>query len=95
MGKSVRQLGELEGVGRECLRDFEKLGIHSVSELRKRDPLKLYLELERLTGSDQDICVLDTFRCAVAQARNPQLPKAQRKWWYWSKKRKELDRLGK
>lgn len=94
MGKAVRKLADLEGVGRECLRDFEALGIHSVFSLSKKDPVKLYLELERISGRSQDICVLDTLRCAVAQAKNPRLPKAQRKWWYWSKKRKELDPRG-
>ena len=36
----------------------------------------------------EDICVLDVFRCAVAQAKNPRLPAAQRNWWYWSRLRK-------
>jgi hypothetical protein len=32
--------------------------------------------------------VLDTFCCAVAQARDPGLPAEQRNWWYWSRLRK-------
>jgi hypothetical protein len=35
-----------------------------------------------------DICVLDTFCAAVAQARNPKLAVEKCQWWYWSKKRK-------
>jgi hypothetical protein len=41
-----------------------------------------------LTGTRQDPCVLDGFRCAVAQARDPHLPAAQRNWWWWSRQRK-------
>ncbi|MGH9813914.1 MAG: helix-hairpin-helix domain-containing protein, partial [Candidatus Acidiferrales bacterium] len=51
-------------------------------------PEQLYEELCRRTGQSQDICVLDTFRAAVAQARNPRLPARQRSWWYWSRLRK-------
>lgn len=94
MGKEDRKLADLEGVGSECLRDFVALGIKSVSDLSKKNPDQLYQELERITGRPHDICVLDTLRCAVAQAKNPRLPKSQRKWWYWSKMRKELDRNG-
>jgi len=51
------------------LRDFELLGVPSVEALAERDPEQLYCELERLTRSRQDPCVLDTFCCAVAQAK--------------------------
>jgi len=42
----------------------------------------------RIKGVRIDPCCLDVFTCAVAQARNPKLPAAQRKWWYWSRVRK-------
>jgi alkylated DNA repair dioxygenase AlkB len=70
------------------LRDFDLLGIPSVSQLAKQDPKKMYSRLERLTSQPQDPCVLDTFQAAVAQARNPRLPAEQCQWWYWSRKRK-------
>lgn len=70
------------------LRDFELLRVTSVDDLATRDPDELYRELERMTKSRQDPCVLDTFRCAVAQARDPELPVEQRNWWYWSRVRK-------
>ena len=81
-------LEDLISIGPAMLRDFERLGIRSVSQLRKQDPAKMYARLERLTGTYQDPCVLDTFHAAVAQARNPRLPSEQCKWWYWSRKRK-------
>jgi hypothetical protein len=36
----------------------------------------------------QDPCVEDTFVCAVAQARDPELSSEQRNWWFWSRLRK-------
>lgn len=67
--------------------DFQHLGVNSVSQLARRNPDRLYLDLESLTGQRQDPCVLDTFRCAVAQARDPQLPREQCDWWWWSRQR--------
>lgn len=74
------------------LGDFELLRVTSVDDLAQRDPDELYRELERLTKTRQDPCVLDTFRCAVAQARDPELPLEQRSWWYWSRLRKAAKR---
>jgi len=71
------------------MKDFEQLGIRSVRELARRSPEKLYEQLCAVTGQRQDICVLDVFRAAVAQARDPKLPLARRNWWYWSRLRKK------
>jgi hypothetical protein len=85
---SFRRLQDLISIGPAMLRDFELLRIHSVPQLAKQDPKKMYARLERLTGQRQDPCVLDTFEAAVAQARNPRLPAEKCQWWYWSRKRK-------
>lgn len=84
-----KHLADLISIGPAMLRDFELLRIRSIPELAKAEPEKLYRKLERLTGEPQDICVLDVFRAAVAQARNPRLPAEQCQWWYWSMKRKD------
>ena len=83
-----RQLKELLSIGPATLRDLARLGIHSVPQLAKQQPEKMYTRLKRLTGRHQDICVLDVFEAAVAQARNPLLPAEQCQWWYWSRRRK-------
>ena len=83
-----RTLAELGSIGPAMLRDFERLGVRTVAQLARRNPEQLYEELCRRAGQSQDICVLDTFRAAVAQARNPRLPAAQTQWWYWSRLRK-------
>jgi len=83
-----RALGDLISIGPATLRDFKLLGVNSVAELARQNPEKLYGKLRRVTGQRPDICVLDTFRAGVAQAHNPRLPAEQRKWWYWSRRRK-------
>ncbi len=90
--KNTRTLGELGSIGPAILRDFERLGVRSVAALARRNPERLYEELCRRTGHSQDVCVLDTFRAAVAQARNPRLPAEQKRWWYWSRLRKARER---
>lgn len=83
-----RQLADLDSIGPAMLRDFERLGIRSVSQLAFSRPLALYERLSKITGHRQDPCMLDIFTCAVAQAKNPHLPAAQKRWWYWSRVRK-------
>lgn len=85
---TISGLRELRGVGRAMMADFELLGIRSVEQLARQDGTRLYERLCRETGIRQDPCVLDTLRCAVAQARDPNLPAEQRDWWWWSRRRK-------
>ena len=86
--KEQRRLRDLRSIGPAMLEDFEKLGITSVAQLKTRNARKLYDSLCRITGQKQDICVLDVFECAIAQARDPDLPDEQRDWFYWSRRRK-------
>lgn len=88
-----RKLSDLDSIGPAMLKDFELLGIRSVSQLAKKDPQNLYDQLCKITKARQDPCVLDTFCCAVAQAKNPNLPKEQRRWYWWSRKRKKQKAL--
>ncbi len=83
-----RELRDLVSIGPAMLRDFELLGIASVAQLSRWNPEKLYEKLCQITGQPQDICCLDVFCAAVAQARDPLLPPEQRQWWYWSRRRK-------
>jgi nucleotidyltransferase/DNA polymerase involved in DNA repair len=91
MPAEKRYLRQLMSVGPATLRDFDLLGIRSVAHLARQDPQRLYARLCRITGQRQDICCLDVFCAAVAQARNPMLPAAQCQWWYWSRQRKARD----
>ena len=91
MSVKERELRDLVSIGPAMLRDFDLLGIASVAQLSRRSPEKLYEKLCQITGQPQDICCLDVFRAAVAQARNPLLPLEQCQWWYWSRRRKAHD----
>ena len=91
MPTQQRRIKDLVSVGPAMVRDFEMLGIGSVSELARRNPEKLYEKLCEVSGQAQNICCLDVFRAAVAQASNPRLPLEQAQWWYWSRQRKTRD----
>ncbi len=82
-----KKLGDLQGIGKSMLKDFELLGVKSVADLARKNGDSLYRMLEKKTGSRQDPCVLDVFRCAVAQAGDGQLPSEQCNWWWWSRER--------
>lgn len=85
-----RRLQDLISVGPAMLRDFELLQIRSVAQLARANPKQMYRRLCQVTGERQDVCCLDVFCAAVAQARDPNLPVEQCVWWYWSRKRKAL-----
>ena len=87
MTAGERRLDDLVSIGPAMMRDLKSLGIRSVQELARQNPRHMYRDLCRLKGP-QDICVLDVFTAAVAQAQQPDLPVEQRVWWYWSRKRK-------
>ena len=86
--KESRELRELISIGPAMVRDFRLLGVRSVAELARQDPEEMYRRLGRVARQHQDICVLDTFRAAVAQARDPRLPAEKCQWWWWSEQRK-------
>lgn len=88
-GSATRRLRDLWSVGPNIESDLQSLGVHTVAQLARRSPERLYRQLERATGKKQDPCVLDTFRAAVAQALDPNLPAEQCVWWYWSQLRKK------
>lgn len=89
MSSDKRELKDLISIGPAMLRDFKLLEIRSIAHLAKQDPRALYDKLGRIARQHLDICVLDTFHSAVAQARNPRLPAEQCQWWWWSRKRKK------
>ncbi len=82
-----RRLEDLVSIGPAMMRDLKTLRIRSLDQLAQQNPRRMYRDLCRRKGS-QDICCLDVFTAAVAQAKNPDLPVEQRQWWYWSRKRK-------
>lgn len=94
MEAQARCLEDLVSVGPAMVRDFKLLGIHSVAQLSRRNPERMYEKLCKVTGQTQDLCCLDVFRAAVAQAQNPHLSAEKCEWWYWSRLRKAQNAQG-
>lgn len=80
-GKSVLQ--EIPGIGKSLAEDLMNIGIHKVSDLKDKDPRKLYQKLCAYEGVRLDPCVLYTFRCAVYYASNTRHNPELLKWWNW------------
>ena len=81
-----RELKDLVSVGKAFLEDFERLEIHTVTDLIGKDAHQLYQQLKEIKQLDYlDICCEDVFKTAIAQAENPNLPEEQKQWHYWSK----------
>lgn len=88
MQREERCLQDLVSIGPAMLQDLKLLRIRSIAQLARKNPRQMYRELCRRKGQPQDICCLDVFTAAVAQAKNPRLAVEQRQWWYWSRMRK-------
>ncbi len=73
----------IPGVGKSIAADFLNLGLRRVTDLRKRDPERLYEQLCAYEGARVDRCMLYVMRCAIyfASTRKPR-PELL-KWWNW------------
>src|ERR687892_2695559 len=77
------ELQTLPGIGPSLAGDLRALGVRRVADLKRRDPERLYTQLNRLRGEHQDPCVLYAFRCAAYAARTARPKPEQLKWWNW------------
>lgn len=77
---------QLPNVGPATAGDLRLLGLNHPRDLQGRDPMQLYRDLERLTGSRQDPCVLDVFIGLTRQAAGDPL----QPWWHYTAERKAL-----
>ncbi len=82
--KNKHELLGLMNVGKAVFRDLTLLKITSIKELAKQDANELYNRLQKITGSKQDPCVLDTFCAIIHEAKTGE----KKPWWHWSKIRK-------
>lgn len=88
LAPGAQSLLKLRSVGPATLQDLLLLGVDTPAKLAASDPRLLYEELCRRTGQRVDICQYDVFCCAVAQARDPNLPAEYKDWGWWSRRRK-------
>jgi hypothetical protein len=79
-------LQEIPGVGKSIEKDFNSLGIYKISDLKNRNPEKLFDDLCKNTGANVDRCVLYVFRCAVYYSKTPNKNPHLLKWWNWKDK---------
>jgi len=77
------ELQSLPGIGPSLARDLRDLGVKRVTDLKRRDPERLYVRLNELRGQRQDPCVLYAFRWAAYAARTPRRRPHLLKWWNW------------
>ena len=77
------ELQSIPSIGPSLVRDLRVLGVRRVADLKRRNPERMYAQLNRLRGQRQDPCVLYTFRCAVYYARTPRPAPRLLKWWNW------------
>jgi nucleotidyltransferase/DNA polymerase involved in DNA repair len=81
--RALRELQTIPSIGPSLAQDLYSLGIRRVADLKRRNPETLYRQLEKLTGSHQDRCVLYTFRCATYYAKTAKPEPELLKWWNW------------
>lgn len=83
--ESLKELQLIPGIGKSISKNLYDIGIRKVSDLKGKNPKKLYDLSNSHAGIIQDPCLLYTFRCAVYYAsrrkHNPELLK----WWNWKK----------
>jgi predicted DNA-binding transcriptional regulator YafY len=79
-----RTFQQLGSVGPATAGDLVQLGFRGVDELRGQDARELYDRMCALTGTRQDPCVEDVFRCVIAQAENADLPERLQQWHHWT-----------
>jgi hypothetical protein len=79
----IDELQTLPAIGPSLAADLRALGVRRVADLKRRDPERLYVRLNRLRGQRQDPCVLYSFRCAAYAARTPRPRAHLLKWWNW------------
>ncbi len=93
-GDSRRELQEIPGVGPSIAQDLLDLGVRGFSDLRGRDPERMFERLSRLRGAPIDRCVLYVFRCAVYYASTKRREPRLLRWWNWKDGRARPRRPG-
>lgn len=87
MHNKLKELQTIPGVGPNIAQDFGDIGIKNISDLKGKNPEKLYLKFSAKQGHHVDRCVLYVCRSSVyfAETKNPDPKKL--KWWNWKDKK--------
>jgi hypothetical protein len=92
---TLKELQTLPGVGKSIAQDLWDMGFRSPSELKHKDPEKLYEDLNKLRGTTLDRCLLYTFRCMVYYATETRYDPKLLNWWNWSDKNLQKEKTTK
>ncbi|EKE30069.1 MAG: Pathogenicity locus [uncultured bacterium (gcode 4)] len=79
----VKELKKIPWVWNAVAKDLIDIGIMKVSDLKDRNPEKLYLEMCEKQWYYVDRCMLYVLRLAVYVASSHTLEAEKLKWWYW------------
>lgn len=82
----LKDLQIIPGVGKSIAGDLYRLGIRSVSDLKKHNPEILYKDFCVMERQSIDRCVLYVFRGAVYYASHTKHDPELLKWWNWKDK---------
>lgn len=83
LNNALKELQQIPGVGPSIARDFIKLGIFSIADLKNKNPEKLYADLCALEKVRIDRCILYVFRLAVYYASHTEHDPRLLQWWAW------------
>lgn len=83
----LQELQKIHGVGKRVSQDLYDLNIHSIADLKDKDPEELYFELCEKRGEQIDRCMLYVLRGAVYFAETPKPDPEKLKWWNWKDKK--------
>lgn len=88
--RELTSLREIPNIGPSLAQRLELAGISRPSQLKGKDPYRLYAKLCKRTGVRHDPCVLDTFISAVRYMEGgPAQP-----WWHFTPERRAVMRAG-
>lgn len=79
----AKDLQKIPGVGKSVEKDLNLIGIFTISDLKDKNPEKLYEKSNKMRGLVQDRCLLYTFRCAVYCASHKNADFSKLKWWHF------------
>ncbi len=84
---ALKDLQKLGSVGPKMAAKIYDLGYKTIESLTSVDPVAMYQQYSAKVGGYADPCVEDVFRCAIAQAKYPDLPEKLKSWWAWTNER--------
>jgi len=79
----TKELQKIPGIGPKLSKRFFYIGIKEISDLKGKNPEKLYLKLCAKQGYPIDRCVLYVCRSSVYFANNENPDPKKLNWWHW------------